>query len=299
MEEVMRKLILSKLLAAGAACALTACGGGGGGSTGLASTPTPPPPPPPPASAAVAIFPSPSTQEFAVVGIGASIRIRYDAATNRYEVMPGAGGWKTLVDDPNSSPLPGNPNVNFVFAGAPVNQSFFMIRAHYDYPEPERYRYSNLAAWGGDGLGGTTAFGMATPAGSVPVSGSATYNGMIEGWSSEVADFGDWGLGQGGISGSIKLAFNFGSGTLGGSISPRLDLATSYSLPTLAFKETVYSAGSTNFSGKFDTAVGGTNSFSGLFTGPNANELIGKFAFPYLSPVDGKAAQASGAFIAK
>jgi len=39
------------------------------------------------------------------------------------------------------------------------------------------------------------------------------------------------------------------------------------------------------------------NSFSGLFTGPSAQELIGNFAFPYRSPVDGKTYQADGAFI--
>ena len=36
----------------------------------------------------------------------------------------------------------------FVFAGAPTNQSFFIIQAHYGFSEPElQYRYSNLAHW--------------------------------------------------------------------------------------------------------------------------------------------------------
>ena len=35
------------------------------------------------------------------------------------------------------------------------------------------------------------------------------------------------------------------------------------------------------------------------FTGPTAQELIGNFAFPYVSPIDSKSYQASGAFVAK
>jgi hypothetical protein len=47
----------------------------------------------------------------------------------------------------------------------------------------------------------------------------------------------------------------------------------------------------------FDTDVAGLNGFSGQFTGPKAEELIGNFAFPYRSPVDGKIYQADGAFV--
>jgi hypothetical protein len=39
------------------------------------------------------------------------------------------------------------------------------------------------------------------------------------------------------------------------------------------------------------------NSFSGLFTGPHAEELIGNFAFPYQSPIDNQTYQADGAFV--
>jgi hypothetical protein len=295
----MKRNVWMAAASATLAFAVTGCGGGGGDSH-VGSIPPPPPPPPPPTSAEVTIFPSPSSQEFAAIGIGTPIRIRYDSRSDLYEVKAGPLDWAQLKDDPQFEPLPGNPNTNFIFTPAGSGTGFFLIRAHYSYAEPSvKYQYSNLAAWGVSGGGGITAFGIATPTTGMPLAGSATYNGIIEGVSSEAADFGDWGVGQGGISGSINLAFNFGSGTLAGSISPRLDLATAYVLPTLAFKDTVYSASSTNFSGAFDTNVAGINAFSGLFTGPAANELIGKFAFPYLSPVNGTAAQATGAFIGK
>ena len=294
------------ILLAGVALGLMACGGGGGGGGGgLNSTPTPPPPPPPQGSTAVEIFQSPASQEFATIGSGDTLRIRYDAGSGLYEVMPGAQGWTTLVDEPSSIPPSGNPNQSFKFAGGGTNGSYFTILAHYRLTDPNlKYQYSNLAFWGKQNggvqlVGQQVAFGLATPAASIPVTGAATYNGMIAGTSSESLDNSSEAIANGFITGSINLAFNFGGGTLTGSISPFVELQDRRALGTLAFTNTVYSAGSTSFSGKFDTAISGLNAFSGLFTGPNANELIGKFAFPYTSPFDGKVAQATGAFIGK
>jgi hypothetical protein len=252
----------------------------------------------------VEIFQNPVSQEFATAGTGDALRIRYDAASNRYEVMAGARAWVPLVDDDNSSPLPGNPNVNFDFSGLP--QSFFRIRAHYTYPSDYRYRYSNLAAWGVPAAGGqpalagTTAFGMATPAGAVPTSGSASFQGLIEGFSDET---GPWGWDKetvpAWVGGSVQLTFNFGNGSLAGELRPYLLADKRYDLATIAFGNTVFGVGSQTFSGSFDTAVSGPNSFSGRFTGPNAEELIGKWAFPYLSPINGAPQSGSGAMIAK
>jgi hypothetical protein len=105
---------------------------------------------------------------------------------------------------------------------------------------------------------------------------------------------------QGQISGTISLTFDFGAGTLGGSIAPRLGgpRAHSYTLPVLSFANAVHAVGSTTFSGTFASSQAGINRFTGLFAGPSADELAGSFAFPYLSPVDGSAQQAGGAFIA-
>lgn len=296
----MKRTALGLAVPAALAFCIAGCGGGGSSVTGLASTPPPPAaPPPPPTSSDVDIFPSPVTQEFATIGSGSDIRIRYDAVTDKYEVMAGNQGWGALVDDPSFQPLPGNPNTNFRIAG--YNNSYFLIRAHHSYSDPDvRYLYSNLAAWSGGGHGGYVAFGMATPASGVPTTGNATYNGFIEGTATDT--YFDSLIGanvQGGMEGSINLVFNFGGGSLSGNISPVLYLGTKHSLPTLSFANTVYSTGSTGFSGKFNTNVAGSNSFAGQFTGPNAQELIGKFAMPYTSPIDGTPQQSQGAFIAK
>ena len=289
------------LVIGASALALAACGGGSDNS--VASTPPPPSPPPASIASRVEIFPSPVTQEFTTIGAGNMLRIRYDAATNKYEVMAEGRGWETLVDDTLSSPPPGDPNVNFAFAGSATNSSYFMIRAHHSYSGAAakyQYQYSNLAAWAVGSVDGVTAFGMATPASGVPVIGSASYQGIIEGTSTE-GPLDGW-VGEewpAYVVGDISLAFNFGSGSLSGSISPSVYLDRLHALPALNFTDTIYSTGSRNFSGRFSTSIAGANSFAGLFTGPGAQELIGRFAFPYSSPIDGTTEEATGAFIAK
>lgn len=302
----MRLQQLRILLIGASALSLAACGGGGG----VSSLPPPPTgtpsPTPTPTASAVDIFPSPASQEFVSAGTGSDLRIRYDSASNRYEVLVG-NGWVQLVDDPLSSPLPGQPNQMFVFAGAPINQSFFMIRANYRFSEPEvQYSYSNLAIWevpaagGQSGLSGITAFGMATPPGGVPVSGSASYRGLVQGTSTVTGPWGwDGETVAASVDGTVLLNFNFANGSLAGELHPSLYADKHYDLGTLAFANTIFGVGSQTFSGSFATNVSGPNSFSGLLTGPHAEELIGKWAFPFLSPIDGAPRSATGAWIAK
>ena len=80
----------------------------------------------------------------------------------------------------------------------------------------------------------------------------------------------------------------------------------SASLGKFDFTNTVYSAGSATYSGKFNTSVSGQNYFLGQFTGPHAEETIGAWALPFIfdkgsatMTADGKAHQAFGAWIAK
>jgi hypothetical protein len=310
LREVHMRIIVYSAAMTAVSLALAGCGGGGGGErSAFGAPPTQnPSPTPSPTSSAVDIFQDPATQEFATAVTGDPLRIRYDAATNRYEVMAGSRGWETLVDDPSSSPLEGSPNTNFGLAGLAPNHSYFMIRAHYNHPAPEvRYRYSNLAAWGflaPDGQSfmpsGTAAFGMATPAGSVPVSGNASYKGMVEGNSTVSGPWGwDGEMVNAWLGGSIQLNFDFGNGSLAGELRPFIDADKRYDLAPLAFANTVFGSGSQTFSGSFATAVSGPNSFSGLFTGPNGEEVIGKLAFPFHSPIDGATHSGKGAWIAK
>lgn len=292
--------------AAGAlALALGACSGGGGGGvnpTPFVPTPTPTPTP----TGLTVIEAADSSQEFA--GKGATIelgqdgnpavstadseqiRIRYNAATKTYEVQVPGAQWMAL---------------RLGAAGGGDNHlatSDHTFLALIEFAETG-YQYSALARWNrqSEGLFGGIAFGIPTRAGAVPVSGSATYMGTIAGHSTE-SDF-DYLAGTevtGWIDGSITLLFNFGAGTLSGSIEPTVWTYTYQAdLPILTFINTVYSVGSTTFSGQFDTSLAGANAFSGQFTGPAAQELIGSFQFPYRSPDDGNVYQATGAFVGK
>jgi hypothetical protein len=277
----------SKALLLTTVFALVGCGGGGGGG-GIASTPTPTPPPP----AAVAIIPAAaSSQQFAVEGAAHSfqgdpaprlgdsdqLQVRYIQSSNSYEVqLPQSQAW-IPVSQVSTSPD--------AFAGPGVN---LWLRS-------SGYQYSRLIEWSSNNsIYGHEALGMATQAGGVPVTGSATYAGQILGATPETHSTDDVHIG-----GAIALSFDFGAGSLAGSISPILYVDfTPYSPDVLTFSNTVYSTGSTTFSGTFTTNLAGLNSFSGLFTGPQAQELIGKFAFPYRSPVNGQTFQADGAFVA-
>jgi hypothetical protein len=284
----MRKWVSSSLALA-TALALAGCGGGG--SSHVASTPVPPPPPP----SAPAIIPAVTlSQQFTVEGAshhapgdtpllddGDQLQVRYVQSSNSYEVqLPQSQSWIGIAYDPSAGSTP----INFIGNGVHL------------WLRSDGYQYSRLIEWsGGNSIFGHEAIGMATPAGGVPVNGSATYAGQILGATSETHLNDDLS-----ITGTVALAFNFGAGSLSGQIDPVLNVDfTPYALGTLTFTDTVYSTGSTTFAGKFLTNLAGVNSFNGLFTGPNAQELIGKLAFPYHSPLNGLTYQADGAFVAK
>ena len=122
------------------------------------------------------------------------------------------------------------------------------------------------------------------------IAGTSTVTGPW-GWDGETA--------AARVDGSVLLNFNFGNGSLAGELHPYLEANKRYDLGTLAFTNAVFGVGSQTYSGSFATNVIGPNAFSGLLTGPHAEELIGKWAFPFLSPIDGAPNSATGAWIAK
>jgi hypothetical protein len=277
------------------AFALAGCGGDGG--FGVASTPPPPvtPTPTPTPATPPPIIPAATTsQQFAAVGAshpfdivdgdqrtlldaGDQLQVRYVASSNSYEIQgPHSATW-TVISFLSADPT---EPINWAGSGAHL------------WLRSGSYQYSRLFEWAGyNSIYAHEAIGVATPAGGVPVSGSASYSGQLLGFTPENHSDGT----DLSVEGSILLAFNFGAGSLSGSITPNLHQL--FSLGTISFRDTVYSTGSTTFSGKFDTDVAGANSLSGLFTGPNAQELIGNWALPYKSPIDGLTYQADGAFV--
>ena len=320
-----------------AALSLMACGGGGGGGgqrPKFTPTPTPPPTPPPPpipGTAPVKIFNDPKPGNYASVGVSISAsggnldtfpnadasfgpvsaadseqaHIRY-TADGHYEIqMPGTA-WDRLVHYGGL----GNPtsdNNYFQPQSVPMNQGYLITA---NAAKSGGYSYSEIGTWGSTtaGRSGSIAFGVPTPAGGVPVTGSATFEGLVQGTADVVqADYLYGGFVPISVDGTVSLNFNFASGTLSGEMSLFTpDGMNPLRLGTFTFTDTVYSVGSTSYSGRFATSAAGDNFFLGRFTGPNATETIGAWAVPFVFQTGsdtiratGQTHQAFGAWIAR
>lgn len=233
-----------------------------------------------------------------VSGAG-GVEISYSAASNVYSIsLPGfspgnlvtAGGngsfnengWITLnstsnhVTDGNSSTL------------QPVNVIL-------DWPQSSELKYTSLGNWTlqNNQLAGTFVYGIPTAAGDVPLTGSASYLGEIRGLTDGDLD----------VFGSISFNFDFAAGTLSGAMNP--EYAPDWdpvSLGTYSFTNTVFSKGSTTFSGSFVLPNGaeGASSFEGSFNGPSAAELMGSWSAPFKDSHNGFAGGTmSGVFTGK
>ena len=321
----------SYLLIAAASLALGACGGGGGGA-GVNSTPPPPPspPPPPPPTSAVTIFPSPSPAEYATVGASISgpggnldeypggnsqfgdvstadadqAHIRYTSG-GYYEIKMQSADWDRLVPYKGLVNPPADNNY-FQPQSVAMNFGYLVTRNS----RLDGYSYSELGSWGSDAAArwGYVAFGDASPAGGVPITGLATFAGVVAGSADIMSpDYLYGGYYPAGIGGTVTLNFDFGKGTFGGAMDLLLDDGMQpLELGTFGFTQTVFSSGSTTYSGKFNATAAGDNFFLGQFTGPNGEETIGAWAMPFVFDVSGSTLtadhqthQAFGAWIAK
>lgn len=310
----MTRLMKSVLAATAIGGLLSACGGGGGGS--LASVPPPPPPSPAPAPAP-GPGPSPlpaqlglvSDQPFATayasprLGTGEdfqngstassdqnlNLELRYLAGTNTYEI--------TLPRQVTGRLEPYFSNGDFTasntvpIGGTPLPDG----RVH--LPVPGRigspYTYTSFGYWNPldetPKLAGQTAnfglfvYGIPTRAGEVPVTGQASFSAAVMGYVSGGAahDFV--------VSGSARLNFDFAAGQLRGAMNPTVPesgwAGFASELGTYTFTQTVFSTGSTKFSGSFTgpNLPAPAGSFSGTFTGSGAAELMARFNAPFLN----------------
>ena len=320
------------LLVTASALALAGCGGGGGGGGGTNFTPRPPSTPTPtPTSAAVTIFPQPSAGEYASVGVSIAgsggnldtyandtdrfgpvtsadteqMHIRY-AQAGYYEIQMPGSAWDRLVHYGGLLNATSDNNY-FQPSGVAMNQGYLVISNSAKWDD---YSYSEMGSWGSASASryGGTAFGVPTQASAVPTTGSATFDGKVQG-SADImqADNLYGGYAPLSVDGTVNLNFNFSAGTLAGQMTlfgP--DGMNPFEIGSFAFNDTVFSVGSATYSGKFDSAAPGENFFLGRFTGPNAEELIGAWAVPFLFtkggelvPADGQVHQAFGAWIAK
>lgn len=296
---------------------VTACGGGGD-RPGLAPAPQPapplPPPPPPPPPAAPSIPAGPiglvSDQPFATQsawtdGAGAlassdsALQISYSASDNVYTLV--------LPDESPGQlrPLSGNGSfdeqgwLNLSSTNSELVQEGLVsprFGVTLYWPASSDYSYTSMGFWyEGCPMGpcqqGAFAYGIPTAAGDVPVTGSASYNGRINGITDTSLE----------VWGSILLNFDFAAGTLSGEMRPEYspNYWDAVSLGTYTFRDTIFSVGSTTFSGAFIVpGSDGPSSFFGSFTGPEAAELMARWQAPYVDSTFGSGTM-TGVWIAR
>ncbi len=205
------------LLASAGAFALSACGGGGGGMSFIPSppvtpAPTPTPTPTPTPAAQVTILPQPSVGDFATAGVwtnlyaassseegrftsiagttSSQVSIRY-TSSGTYEVKLPGEAFEQLVHRPDiSNPAPNDPFLTL--SGPELGRSITVQSGD------SGYTYSSLLAWSRPDLdfafttdSGVVAFGVPTPAGAVPLTGTASYQGLVSGLT-DAKTFDDW-----------------------------------------------------------------------------------------------------------
>jgi len=166
------------------------------------------------------------------------------------------------------------------------------------------YSYTSFGSWSGqtgtNAAGevlraeGIFAYGIPTAASEVPITGSANYAAQIQGNVSPGFDFPL-------IIGPASLTFDFGAGKLSGWMHPLISVfpGSNTDLGLFDFTQTVYSTGSTTFSGKFVVPglPNAESSFQGNFTGPNAAELMARFQTQF--QLNGDQGAISGVWIGK
>lgn len=321
----MARKVCSILFVSCALAVLTACSGGGGGGGGGGFSSTPPPPPPPTGVLPPAHLGLVSSAPFAVLAVETTyaksasgspsvlsgpgpqpVQFSYDTATNTYQIdLPSfqagrlagtmySGTWGQVAIASTSQVTAGAAStLQPVFVTLPVPGTEF-----------SPYTYTSFGEWDGqtgtNGSGGTLhgqgafAYGIPTAGGDVPVTGSASYAAQIRATMNPGTANTYW------VTGSASLLFDFAGGTLTGSMHPEIidgfnGLFLDFGV--YDFTQTVYSTGSTSFSGKFIVPglPGADSFFDGSFTGPNAAELMARFAAPF--SVDGQQGTIAGTWI--
>ena len=321
-------------VSAATAAALTLCSCGGGGGSQVASVPPPPATPmPTPTPTPTPSAPLPPAQlglvssaPFAVLGVGETystdasgndpksiagpsaqdVQFSYDAASGSYSIsLPGfQAGRLTNPGYNGSAGQVATSTTNGVSVGSSSTLQPLNVWLPVPGSDVSPYTYTSFGTWSGQ-TGVTTgggvlraegifAYGIPTQAGDVPVTGTANYTAEVRG--SIGPTWMDW------LSGTANLSFGFGAGNLSGSLHAGVfdnfdGIVMDFG--KYDFTQTVYSTGSTTFSGKF--VVPGMpdadSSFSGQFTGPGAAELMARFQAPYL--FNGQQGTMSGIWIGK
>lgn len=300
----------------------------------LSSTPTPPPAPPAPTPppyqpVAATIFSEPLyNADLAVAGkgwqhdyvpnIGGALNLRnadgfsisYDQGSKSYRITAPVSGSGTIMRTGEYSTypfhyptgLPGfpadpsskNPTtyccnaLSILAADQPQSRYSYVSFVDFYAPAPAGSNLDTIAY-------GTFAVGQATKPGEVPVTGTATYSGNLFGHFA-----GDAGATW--LEGGARFDFDFARASLSGGLTVgiRCMMGCAYDEVSYQFAQTNFTRGSTIFSGQLTTpGAPSAGTFSGLFAGPGAAELMSQFRIPFFNPEYQRWMDAGGAIAAK
>jgi hypothetical protein len=234
------------------------------------------------------------------------LKIAYSAADGRYAVTVPGSSEGTLVPKTGNGGWNGTSWINLessnsdLVNGAGQPQAAVVL----DWPASSPYSYTSFGSWTGPSPMGEVrnvfAYGIPTAAADVPKVGNASYVGQIRGITNGEPPPGGSVQPILDVFGTVSLSFDFGAGTLVGSMNPEIaPVWDAVSLGTYSFRDTVYSTGSTSFSGAFNVeGSSAPSSFLGSFTGPGGAELMANWLAPYRDPVSGIWGTMGGVWIA-
>lgn len=279
------------------ALAVAGCGGGGG--SGVESIPAPapapnpapasPPAPPPIPTGPIGLQSSApfSTQAAYLTSSGLAagadaVQFSYSAADNAYTItLPDHEPGQLVLKSGNGSYSNSSEWLTFNGTNSSVRvgsgAALQPVTVTLNWPGSSTLAYTSFGQWRNDGQSdprGYFAYGIPTAAPDMPTAGAATYAGDVRGMDNSNIF----------VSGSVTLSFDFAAGTLSGSMKPELVPWDAIPLGTYEFRDTVYSRGSTSFSGAF-TVPGSSadSSFNGSFNGPQAGEFMASWQAPYVT----------------
>ena len=286
---------------------LTACGGGGSSGGGIVTVP-PPPPPPTIGAAATPAAPDASSFPQATAG-GPTMQSHPETAfplvQTAYTVSGSVGGGDVSATNGGATltfDYPGAANddvIELAVPGLGLDVDLVAGAGWYCYTycgsAGDRYAESGFVDPGSSNLSWTTygywysstattqtsaayLTGYATPTGSVPTTGTASYNGSAQAQIFYPNGQGQNGIGHDYVNGDASLEANFGTRVINGNLTNMTNGSVPWNSVSLLG---AISGG--NFSGTTaaTSAPGGasalsgsaTGTFAGLFFGPAAEEL--------------------------
>jgi hypothetical protein len=152
---------------------------------------------------------------------------------------------------------------------------------------------------------GLIAFGRATQRDAMPLTGSARYDGIIQGYTSVPKGFGLQSPYV--IDGTLSMNYNFETANFSGSMNPQAFDRVSgkqYDLGSYGFTGSTI-RGATIFQGNFTRTflipgIGSLNqTILGLFTGSKAEEFFGSWRAGMVDPVNGDILPMRGIVVAR